>query len=290
MAISPRTRADGGEMTPSPDAQRGVPRADRSAIDRYRSAIEHLGAKRLHDLSVLELQRIAATLAMIPSDVSSAVDVGSGDGRILERLPEHINSVGVEYSYQSSKRSVRTLCASSQHLPFLDGSFDLVLCCEVLEHLPEETFSRTLDELRRISRKYILISVPYKENWRLGRTRCPDCGTVFHRWGHVRRFTNQRLDVLLEGFAVTSTRYVGKREPYHLGFVASVNQTYGGRWADWDCTSICPHCSNTAFRRTPRNLVTIGCGLINWLTSRIVPVSRRNWVLKLYSRRGSIGT
>jgi SAM-dependent methyltransferase len=262
-----------------------------SSTDRYRYSIEHLGAERVHDLSSLELERIRATIAVIPSDVSSALDVGCGDGRILERLPECVNGIGVGYSYQAAGHLAgRALCASSEHLPYLDRSFDLVLCSEVLEHLPDEMFRRTLDELRRVSRKYILISVPYKENLRLGRTRCPDCGTVFHTWGHVRRFTNRGLDGIFEGFAATSTRYVGKREPYPLGFVLSISQTYGGRWAEWDRTTICPHCSNTTFRRTRRNLVTIGCGLSNRLTSRIVPVSRRNRVLKLYSRRGSIGT
>ena len=49
---------------------------------------------------------------------------------------------------------------------------------------------------------------------------------------------------------------------------------------------MCPQCGNTAFRRTPRNLVTIGCGILNLLLSRISPVSRWDWVLKLYSRRG----
>jgi hypothetical protein len=163
-----------------------------------------------------------------------------------------------------------------------------VLCCEVLEHLPSEMFRRTLDELRRIARKYILISVPYTENLRLGRTRCSDCGTVFHVWGHVRRFTSRGLDLLFEDCSPTSTTYVGRREPYHLGFVLYVNQSYGGRWADWESTTMCPQCSNTAFRRIPRNLITIGCGIINLLISRIIPVSRRNWVLKLYSRVGEV--
>jgi hypothetical protein len=90
----------------------------------------------------------------------------------------------------------------------------------------------------------------------------------------------------VEDRSSTSTTYVGKREPYHLGFVLYVNQTYGGRWADRDSTTMCPQWGNTAFRRTPRKLVTTDCGILNLLLSRIIPVSRRNWVLKLYSRRG----
>src|SRR5262249_41533535 len=152
---------------------------------------------------------------------------------------------------------------SSEHLPFSDKSFDLVLCCEVLEHLPEEMYRSSLGELKRISRKYVLVSVPFKENLSLGHTRCPQCRKIFHVWGHLRRFTNKTLASLFKDFDVATTRYVGKRSPYHLRIVLQLNQRYGNRWADWEETSMCPHCGNTFFRRTPRNLVTIACGLVN---------------------------
>jgi len=275
-------------MTAPTRMPRAVPQTGMSTTDQYRQTIEHLAVERLHDLSATELQRINATLAMIPSDVGSVLDVGCGDGRLLGRLPTRIRGVGIDYSYHAcGGLTGRVLCASSEHLPFPDESFDLVLCCEVLEHLPDKMFRRTLAELDRVSRQYILLSVPYKENLRLGLTRCQNCGTVFHIWGHVRRFTNAALHRIVHGFEATSTRYVGKREPYCLGLVSSINQACGGRWAGWDRTTICPHCGNTSFRPTPRNFVTIACGLIDLLTSRVVPVSRRHWILTLYRRHGS---
>src|SRR5215467_11455200 len=110
-------------MTVSTDKPHAAPREQMSTTDGYRRAIEHLTAERVHALSALELERIQATLAMIPSDVSSALDVGCGDGRLLERLPTSISAVGVEYSYQGSGRlAMRALCASSEHLPFSDSS------------------------------------------------------------------------------------------------------------------------------------------------------------------------
>src|SRR5207249_6721238 len=54
---------------------------------RYRALLEHLAAHRGRDLSELELRRIRTTLAVIPHDVSTVVDVGCGDGRIVGRLP-----------------------------------------------------------------------------------------------------------------------------------------------------------------------------------------------------------
>lgn len=40
------------------------------------------------------------------------------------------------------------------------NSFDTVLCCEVLEHLPFDCFPKSLLEIHRICRKYVIISLP----------------------------------------------------------------------------------------------------------------------------------
>ena len=252
---------------------------------RYRALLEHLGAHRGQDLSELELERISATLAVVPSDVTSVVDVGCGDGRIVGRLPACVHTVGVDYSANSLHHLERSgVCARSEFLPFRDRSVDLILCCELLEHLPDEMFRGTLNELRRISRKYILTSVPYKEKLTPGYIRCPACLTVFHVWGHLRRFTRRTVKNLFPDFRVNTTTFVGKRPPYQLGPVIAVNQRYGNRWADWDETSMCPRCGNTLFERAPRNLITMACGAINVLTSHIIPVSQRNWMLTLFVR------
>jgi len=264
----------------------GDPQRPTGTCTAYRRALEHLGSERGHDLSELELERITAIIGIIPPDVTTVLEVGCGDGRILQRLPKQLRAIGLDYSHSSVSRLPRGgVCASLEKLPFPDRSFDLLLCCEVLEHLPDQMFERALHELGRVARKYVVISVPYKEDLRLHRTRCSDCGSIFHVWGHVRRFTNRGLDGLFDGFVVGSTGFVGKRSPYYLPIVLNLNQRYGNRWADWERTSMCPQCGSTDFRRAPRNAVTIACGVINLLTSWLVPVSQKNWVLKCYVRR-----
>lgn len=51
--------------------------------------------------------------------------------------------------------------ASITNLPFEDSEFDCVMAYEVLEHLPFDDFSKAISELNRVSRKYVLISLPY---------------------------------------------------------------------------------------------------------------------------------
>lgn len=51
--------------------------------------------------------------------------------------------------------------ADIRELPFKNRSYDLVLAFEVLEHLPWSDFEVSLAELHRVSKKDVLISLPY---------------------------------------------------------------------------------------------------------------------------------
>jgi ubiquinone/menaquinone biosynthesis C-methylase UbiE len=42
-----------------------------------------------------------------------------------------------------------------------DNSFELVCCFQVLEHLPFRNLEQSLEELARVSQKYVLLSLPY---------------------------------------------------------------------------------------------------------------------------------
>ena len=42
-----------------------------------------------------------------------------------------------------------------------DKSYDLVMACEVLEHLPWEEIDKALKELNRVSSKYVIVAMPW---------------------------------------------------------------------------------------------------------------------------------
>jgi len=45
-------------------------------------------------------------------------------------------------------------------MPFPEGSYEVVACYEVLEHLPFEDFSKALREIHRVSRLHAVLSLP----------------------------------------------------------------------------------------------------------------------------------
>ena len=53
-----------------------------------------------------------------------------------------------------------TIVASVDEMPFKEEEFDVVLCSEVLEHLPFEKFQKSLKEIRRVAKKNVIIGLP----------------------------------------------------------------------------------------------------------------------------------
>ena len=45
-------------------------------------------------------------------------------------------------------------------IPFLDKQYDIVVCFQVLEHIPFAVFEKALSELFRVARKSVIISLP----------------------------------------------------------------------------------------------------------------------------------
>ena len=100
-------------------------------------------------------------------NVNSILDGGAGEGFTLEYLRvrnigktyEGIDFFGKAVEIGSKIHPKITLKKESIYeLPYKDNSFDLVLSTEVLEHLKEPKIA--LKEIVRVSKKYVLLSVP----------------------------------------------------------------------------------------------------------------------------------
>jgi SAM-dependent methyltransferase len=125
--------------------------------------------RRLIDRFYERLRSIVA-----PLGARSALDAGCGEGETISRLadvlPEPVFAVDIlDQSVAFTKHripSVQVTRHSVYELPFENDRFDLVLCLEVLEHL--ERPSEAVEELRRVGREHLVISVPFEPYFRLG--------------------------------------------------------------------------------------------------------------------------
>ena len=83
----------------------------------------------------------------------------------------------------------------AESMPFDDEAFDYVVASEVIEHLSDSQRTAALQQIARVLRPggCLLVTVPYQENLALGEVICPDCGKIFHRWGHQKSFSRQSL-------------------------------------------------------------------------------------------------
>jgi ubiquinone/menaquinone biosynthesis C-methylase UbiE len=137
------------------------------------------------------------------------IEVGAGAGDLAARLFASADSqrptveyLGTDISpeqigkardqYPSLKFQVANAC----DLPFSDNSADLVLACEVFEHLDDP--ATALEEASRVARRFVLISVPWEPVWRiLNMAR----GKYLSHWGntpgHVQHFSRNAIRSLV---------------------------------------------------------------------------------------------
>lgn len=109
-------------------------------------------------------------------NIASACEVGCAEGELLKHihsaLPDsRLSATDIsEEEIEKARKNCSALPVtfSVQNAEALqiyqDASFDLVVCCEVLEHLTDPV--RGLNELHRISSKYVLVSVPNEPVWK----------------------------------------------------------------------------------------------------------------------------
>ena len=100
----------------------------------------------------------------------SLLDAGCGEGFVVDYLSRRnpdlkltgidVSEEAIEYAKTHFGERARFRPGSVYKLPFSDKSFDTVLCSEVLEHLDDP--NRAVAELKRVARKYVVITVPHE--------------------------------------------------------------------------------------------------------------------------------
>ncbi len=84
------------------------------------------------------------------------LEVGVGNKTVSNYLRQHGFNVT---TCDLDKELKPDYVADIAKLPFKDSSYDAVMACEILEHLPWGEVDSALRELHRVTKKYIIVSV-----------------------------------------------------------------------------------------------------------------------------------
>lgn len=235
------------------------------------------------DLSARERDRIAWIARQVPAGTRTVLDVGSGHGGLSNHLAATGYAVTAVDLAPATLRHVngRKVQASAVALPFSNDAFDLVVCTEVIEHLPDEERATCLAEVWRVARRHVLITVPNDEDLAANLVRCNRCGHVFNAWGHVGRFNERNLrELYLTPPATQSALCFLDREywPPLLWIRHRVLRTYG--WAE---NLVCPGCRNDRIAAPKRSLAVRALDRVNHHLGRR---RRTGWLLGIWAQQG----
>jgi len=237
-----------------------------------------------HKLTLREKKRIEDTISLIPKDVNSILEVGCGDGRIINPLIKKYDKVcGLDISPKALE-TVEALKIEGriENLPFEDNSFDIVLCCEVLEHLPFKVYEKALQEIGRVAKKYIIISVPNNEDIKLSKIRCPYCGCLFHPHRHLRSFDHNKLKKLFSEFKTIDSRLILNDEKKYPKSFIKLYRLLTSQYSDFLEMALCPQCgyskADERIKQGPK------VNFISKIVNPFFPKGRGGWILFLYKK------
>lgn len=116
--------------------------------------------------------RSVAKLVDLTQEVESAHEIGVGEGRSTQRLSSLIKDISgsefLEHLLPIAKKNnpdLKIFQESVYELKYQKESVDLVFLLEVLEHLDYPGIA--LREIKRITRKYLILGVPNEPLWRI---------------------------------------------------------------------------------------------------------------------------
>lgn len=155
------------------------------------------------------IDRILSVLPDVDS-IDSVMEVGAGDGDLLEKIiipvyggkeitavdlsPEMVEKIRDRFRGHEGLTVVR---GDIENLEFEDESVDLAVACQVLEHVERPAVA--LSEVRRVSKRYALISVPHEPLWRfLNMARAKYIKRMGNTPGHINHWNKSGFIRILE--------------------------------------------------------------------------------------------
>jgi SAM-dependent methyltransferase len=238
-----------------------------------------------------EAERAADTVRILPENIHGILDVGCGAGIVTRKLAQRYSHVvASDRAYtpllQMSGASMKMIQSDASLLPFPDCTFDAVVATELIEHLTESARNAALREIRRVSKRFVLLSVPYRETLEYNQIKCGECGCIFNSAFHTRSFSENDLRTFGgPDFSLKKLTGIGPAKKRMPRLLVQLGQIAGGYMKGPTGRFLCPQCGNNTHSVNRRNFLT---RLFIGLPSRIAPLPRHPlWMAGLYERNNS---
>lgn len=88
------------------------------------------------------------------------LEVGSGSIGLGEFVSHPFVGCDLGFDRRHFTSHIRPVGASAMHLPFRSDAFDVVVCLDVLEHVPRQDRRAAVAELIRVSRRLVIVAAP----------------------------------------------------------------------------------------------------------------------------------
>lgn len=147
-----------------------------------------------------ELLRYFQILTYIPKGTKEILDLGCGTGFMSCLLAKKgYKTTAVDMSterlslFREKAEKLNIEIKNNDLFEFNENNFDLVICQEVIEHLPD--YTKLIDKIEFFLKSggYAIITTPYKENLNAKTKKCDVCGQYYHTSGHLHSFDEKKF-------------------------------------------------------------------------------------------------
>ena len=146
-------------------------------------------------------------LDKIGDEIETILEAGCGEGEVTFHVYDYFKGLKKQDAFDISEKVIEGAAKRNPNINFSSGDIykvstgehDLVLCCEVLEHMdnPKEVIGKLFEQ----SNRYLIISVPHEPIWRiLNMARGKYLKDFGNTPGHVQHWTSSGIKKEFKGF------------------------------------------------------------------------------------------
>lgn len=141
-------------------------------------------------------------------EIHNVLEAGCGEGEVSNFIKNAFPNISLrafdieETAIVEAKKRFPALDFSVESIykiPYRENEFDLVIACEVLEHLIDP--EKALSEISRVSNNYVLLSVPREPLWRiLNMARGKYINDFGNTPGHIQHWSKKDFISLVSNY------------------------------------------------------------------------------------------